>query len=79
VIFSHDARGFGAVGTGELALNAGAGAPEGGRVEDGAVEVALAELDRGVEHEIEQRYECSLSLFEAVRTDVLPVYRPGRK
>src|SRR5262249_35249047 len=44
----------------------------GGR--DGAVEVAFAGLDRGVQGEIEQRYERSLSLFEALRPDVLLVY-----
>jgi DMSO/TMAO reductase YedYZ molybdopterin-dependent catalytic subunit len=43
-------------------------------VEDGAVEVAFAGLDRGVEQEVEQRYERSLSLFEALRPDVLLVY-----
>jgi sulfane dehydrogenase subunit SoxC len=43
-------------------------------VQDGAVEVAFAGLDRGVEHDVEQRYERSMSLFECLRPDVLLVY-----
>jgi sulfane dehydrogenase subunit SoxC len=43
-------------------------------VEDGAVEVSFAGLDRGVEHGLEQRFERSLSLFEALRPDVLLAY-----
>src|SRR5262245_59800153 len=43
-------------------------------VQDGAVEVAFAGLDRGVENDVEQRYERSLSLFESLRPDVLLVY-----
>ena len=43
-------------------------------VEEGAMEVAFAGLDRGIENDVEQRYERSLSLFEALRPDVLLVF-----
>src|SRR5919198_1156293 len=43
-------------------------------VDDGAVEVVFAGLDRGVERGVEQRFERSLSLFESLRPDVLLVY-----
>jgi DMSO/TMAO reductase YedYZ molybdopterin-dependent catalytic subunit len=47
---------------------------EGSRVEDGAVEVLFTGLDRGVEGEVEQDYERSLPLDEALREDVLLAY-----
>jgi len=43
-------------------------------IRDGSVEIAFAGLDRGVENEEEQRYERSLSIFEAMRADVLLAY-----
>jgi sulfane dehydrogenase subunit SoxC len=43
-------------------------------LEDGAVEILFAGVDRGVENEAEQRFERSLSVFEAMRPDVLVAY-----
>jgi sulfane dehydrogenase subunit SoxC len=43
-------------------------------LEDGAVEVSFAGLDRGVEGDEEQRYERSLALTDAMRSDVLLAY-----
>jgi DMSO/TMAO reductase YedYZ molybdopterin-dependent catalytic subunit len=40
-------------------------------LEDGAVEVLFSGLDQGVEGEMEQRYERSLPLAEAIRPEVL--------
>jgi DMSO/TMAO reductase YedYZ molybdopterin-dependent catalytic subunit len=44
------------------------------RFEDGAVEVAFAGLDRGVEGGEEQRFERSLPITDAMRPDVLLAY-----
>jgi DMSO/TMAO reductase YedYZ molybdopterin-dependent catalytic subunit len=43
-------------------------------IEDGAVEVLFTGLDRGIEGEVEQDYERSLPLDEAMREDVLLAY-----
>jgi sulfane dehydrogenase subunit SoxC len=43
-------------------------------VEEGSVEVLVTALDRGVEGEVEQVYERSLPLDEAMRADVLLAY-----
>jgi DMSO/TMAO reductase YedYZ molybdopterin-dependent catalytic subunit len=43
-------------------------------VDEGAVEVLFTGLDRGVEGEVEQDYERSLPLAEAMREDVLLAY-----
>jgi DMSO/TMAO reductase YedYZ molybdopterin-dependent catalytic subunit len=43
-------------------------------VRDGAVEVLFTGLDRGVEEEVEQSYERSLPLAEALRDEVLLAY-----
>jgi sulfane dehydrogenase subunit SoxC len=43
-------------------------------VHDGAVEVVFTGLDRGLEEEVEQNYQRSLPLSEAVREEVLLAY-----
>jgi DMSO/TMAO reductase YedYZ molybdopterin-dependent catalytic subunit len=43
-------------------------------VRDGAVEVVFTGLDRGLEEEVEQNYQRSLPLSEAVRDEVLLAY-----
>jgi DMSO/TMAO reductase YedYZ molybdopterin-dependent catalytic subunit len=43
-------------------------------VRDGAVEVVFTGLDRGLEEEVEQNYQRSLPLSEAVREEVLLAY-----
>ena len=43
-------------------------------VRDGAVEVLFTGLDRGVEEEVEQNYQRSLPLDEALRDEVLLAY-----
>ncbi len=50
------------------------GVLEDSGVEDGAVEVVFTGLDRGVEGDVEQDYERSLPLGEAMREDVLLAY-----
>src|SRR5215211_7810483 len=46
-------------------------------IEDGAVEVLFSALDRGIEGGLEQRYERSLPLEEALRDEVMLVYAVG--
>lgn len=46
----------------------------GAGIPDGTVEVVFTALDRGIEKEIEQDYERSLSLGEAMRDEVLLVW-----
>jgi sulfane dehydrogenase subunit SoxC len=43
-------------------------------IRDGSVDIAFAGLDRGVENDEEQRYERSLSIFEAMRAEILLAY-----
>src|SRR5262245_16198950 len=45
-----------------------------GGVQDGAVEVVFTGLDRGLEDEVEQNYQRSLPLAEALRDEVLLAY-----
>jgi sulfane dehydrogenase subunit SoxC len=63
-----------AVGTAEWTGVPLAGLLEEAGVAAGAVEVVFSGLDRGVEGEIEQRYERSLSVDDALRDDVLLAY-----
>jgi len=63
-----------AVGNAEWAGTPLRGVLEEAGVREGAVEVLFTGMDRGVEADVEQEYERSLPLGEAMRDDVLLVY-----
>jgi sulfane dehydrogenase subunit SoxC len=66
-----------AVGTAEWTGTPLRGVLEEAGIADGAVEVLFTALDRGVEGGVEQRYERSLPLAEALRDEVLLAYAMG--
>jgi sulfane dehydrogenase subunit SoxC len=66
-----------AVGTAEWTGTPLKGVLEHAGISDGAVEVLFTALDRGVEGGVEQRYERSLPLAEAMGEDVLLAYAMG--
>jgi sulfane dehydrogenase subunit SoxC len=66
-----------AVGTAEWTGTPLRGLLEEAGIADGAVEVLFTGLDRGVEGGVEQRYERSLTLAEALGEDVLLAYEMG--
>jgi sulfane dehydrogenase subunit SoxC len=68
---------FEAVGTAEWTGTPLRGVLEEAGIADGAVEVLFTGLDRGVEGGVEQRYERSLPLGEALRDGVLLAYAMG--